>query len=206
MDYKEITNRIDELNLDGYKHIKNNNWSCPEELIKWLINKNFEVIGGGLFSKVFQSPTEKFVVKVNIDPSDGEGPATDIGYQKFLNLCEKNKGNPHLPKIGKPKIIKSNGKTYNVVFIEKLDELDVEFSDAIFFIQDIVAFCNNDIEKKEAYQKMAQELTDDQYKQSVEIINLLQGQDNNITYDLHEGNFMMRKNTLVVIDPFYQES
>ena len=106
MDYKEITNRIDELNLDGYKHIKNNDWDNEVSLKRWLEEKNFKRIGTGAFSTVYSSDTEKFVVKVN----DGH---IDEGYIKFVEFCHQNKGNQHLPKIGQ---IKKYDKWY-IIFI-----------------------------------------------------------------------------------------
>lgn len=207
MDYKDITSRIDELNLDGYKHIKNNDWELPKNLISWLQERDFEEIGKGLASIVFSSKTENFVVKIN------KG-YIDSGYINFVEFCGKNKGNKHLPKLGK---IKKYDDWY-IIFIEKLQPVTNEF----FFSFNFYEFLNKLVD---FYQYVRPDnFTFDQILNSVinsfkehpiKIDDQIRNQLNDIVkllfefkkkygyskLDLHCNNFMMRGDTIVVIDP-----
>lgn len=123
--------KINELNLDGYKHIKNNIWGLPSNLEQYLLDNNFDLIGEGDLSKVFQSPTENFVVKINKGQVEKD-------YEKFVNFCRKNPNDPHLPKFGQIKMIKKDGiNFYYIVFIEKL-KIAPSNNDINFKVSDFV--------------------------------------------------------------------
>ena len=183
--------KLNELNLDGYKHIKNNDWDYSRQLIDWLKSKNFKLLGEGSYSSVFQSPTENFVVKVN------KG-YIDQGFLKFVDFCHKNKGNLHLPKIGE---IKKFDKFY-IVFIEKLESNNGEHDN------DDIAL---DIEKlvlmSDSYEKVMKDIksfySEDIVKQIIECADILKDflKNKKLFVDLHGENIMWRGNILVITDP-----
>lgn len=124
---KEV--KINELNLNGYKHIKNNEWSYPNDLLDYLFDHGFKRQGKGHFSEVWASDTEKFVVKINM------GKNYDENYLKFVDYCHRNKGNPHLPKMGQLKQMTTpDGKNFYILFIEKLKPVT----------PDMLGFANSD--------------------------------------------------------------
>lgn len=107
--------KLNELNLDGYKFIKSNDWNLPENLSNWLIDNGFKCVGSGNFSSVFLSNEKQtFVVKVN------RGSNMDENYLKFIDFCHKNKGNKHLPKMGE---LKKYDDWY-FIFIERLEPVN----------------------------------------------------------------------------------
>lgn len=197
--------KLNELNLDGYKHIKNNDWKLPKNLADWLYENNFEKIGRGLFSSVFASQTENFVVKVNRGN-------IDESYIKFVEFCQKN-NSPHLPKMGK---IKKYDNFY-IIFVEKLKPMEDffgmgEMSTWKFFNYciDIINSTNDDEFKKEkikeAFNKRTNYSLNENILEQIFEISFLMSKflkelpDRNML-DLHSGNIMLRGNNLVVIDP-----
>lgn len=207
-------NDLNELDLSGYKNIKNNDWEIPEKLEKYLTDNNFKQLGSGEFSTVWQSPTEKFVIKVY--RSTEYNSSID---KQWYEYCRSNKGNPHLPKVGK---LKDFGNWY-VVFIEKLEPVPMSvdipamriYSEALAELKPLpktskdyeyyeYEFLNipyslfhgtfdNDFLKKmlDAYPTVY-----DIYNKIVKPANSIQ-----VRLDLHLGNVMMRGDTLVITDP-----
>ena len=210
MDYKEITNRIDELNLDGYKEIKNNDWKGPNQLMGWLNERNFKVIGEGAYSSVWKSDTEKFIVKIN------NGYGLDEGYLKFVDFCHKNKNNPHLPKMGKIK----KYKDWYIVFIEKLEPTYLDYTVSIglkrfvrYFFGPNTSLQHDDLTDKDMFEKLFKRKASE-YKlpdelKSQDMIDALfvlfkfivEYNINDMSLDLHGGNIMLRGNTIVITDP-----
>lgn len=208
MDYNEITNRIDELNLDGYKQIKNNDWGLPANLIQWLQDKNFTKLGRGIASEVWSSNTENFVVKLNRG-------YIDKGYIDFVDFCESYKRNKHLPKLGKLK----KYEDWYIIFIEKLEPYNPsflqvndtwDFFDRLLKNYQYVRPDNFTFEEiftatwKKYSTNSDKELDESKINQIEEIVKLMFEFKNNYGYgslDLHEGNIMMRGDTIVVIDP-----
>ena len=212
MNYKEITNRIDELNLDGYKQIKNNEWGYPENLLDYLNEHGFKRMGKGFFSEVWASESEKFVVKINM------GRNYDENYLKFVEYCRNNKQNPHLPKMGKIKSLKTiDGRDFYILFIEKLNPIqrsDIGFeSDSdcrVFMRLACRAYIRNGMNDLE---EIVSELSSDYNiyhdsikKQLAELVKIysdmteLVGADN---IDVAIRNIMKRGNTLVITDPVF---
>ena len=200
MDYKEITNRIDELSLDGYKHIKNNDWGLPDKLADWLKERDFKKLGEGLYSSVFQSQTENFVVKIN----NGD---IDEGYLEFLDFCRKTKS-PHLPKIGTVK----KYENWYIIFIEKLEPSNLSRwinTDLLNFFSSYRGDDWDSFEK--VYNALllpnGSPFNDDSVKKQFfelsNLVTLFEGYSDNgtIINDLHSNNIMMRGDTYVITDP-----
>lgn len=104
--------KLNELNLDGYKHILKNDWNINTRLLEWLKEKGFELIGEGRWSSVWISEKCDFVVKT--------GQTRDNIFKKFVNFCHKA-NDPHFPKFGQIKPIDND--TF-VIFMEKLYPTD----------------------------------------------------------------------------------
>lgn len=199
--------KLNELNLDGYKHIKNNDWDNKYTLDDWLYDHGLKKIGQGTRSDIYASQNENFVVKVNFDNLD------EI-YLKFVDFCHKNK-NIHLPKIGN---VKEFENSY-IVFVEKLEKINLEYLgfSAEMNLYDFFNTCINhlffqkindddliNLIKKQYIIGTKQEISNNLLKQFFSIIKIMtkfkedMKVKNNL--DLHSGNIMLRGNTLVVID------
>lgn len=201
--------KLNELNLDGYKHIKNNDWGIPDNLMEWLTEKNFKEIGRGVYSSVWKSDTENFIVKIN------KG-SIDRNYLKFVEFCQQNKGNPHLPKMGQIK----KYEDWYIIFIEKLEPTYVKYTVSVelkkfvrYFFGPNTSLQPDDLTDKDMFEKL--------FKRKVSEFNLpneLKSQDmidalfvlfkfiveyniNDRSLDLHGNNIMLRGNTIVITDP-----
>lgn len=212
MDYKEITNRIDELNLDGYKQVKNTEWNYPNELIDYLDNHGFKRMGKGFFSEVWSSESESFVIKINM------GRNYDENYLKFVEYCRNNKQNPHLPKMGKIKNLKTmDGRDFYILFIEKLStvksyDLGFEGGNDYNNFMDGCCFSYLRHNKKDLdiiisdFSDHYNIYHDSMRKQLSELVKIysdmieMVGMDN---MDMETKNLMRRGNTLVITDPVF---
>jgi hypothetical protein len=138
-------------------------------------------IGSGYYAYVYARPQDNYVIKVFRE---------DPGYATFLNYVTKNANNPYVPKL-KGKIIKLPNK-YSIVRLEKLTRIDVDLFKKIEF----AAF--NEFDK----QTVAE--IEGQYPGLLDFVRSLikMAHSNDVDYDLHRSNIMMRGDTPVIIDPF----
>lgn len=109
--------KLNELDLDAHSHLETDEWDLPVNLTNWLLKNNFKKIGDGIYSEVFGSDTQHFIVKIN------KGKI-DQGYLDFAEFCHKNVGNKHLPDIGKIR----KYKDWYIVFAERLRKTITPFS------------------------------------------------------------------------------
>jgi hypothetical protein len=138
-------------------------------------------IGSGYYAQVYARPQDNYVIKIFRE---------DRGYTTFLNYVRKNANNPYVPKL-KGKIIKLPNN-YSIVRLEKLKRMDIDLFKKI----DYAVFNEHD-------KPLIAEI-EEQYPGLIEFIRSLMkiASDNNIHYDLHRSNMMMRGDTPVIIDPF----
>lgn len=203
--------KLKELNLNNYKHISKNKWNMPDNLFKWLKENNFKLIGEGVFSDAYESDEimkDKFIVKVN----RGE---LDKRYLEFVDFCQENKQNTHLPKMGNIRMFEG----WYIIFIEKLKPIKTDFLGFNFekfytFFNKLVDFGMQQNLQKISLEKEIKdffilnskkpdliELYLEQFCEMSIILGKLKEKLNCNTLDLHDGNIMLRGNTLVIIDP-----
>jgi hypothetical protein len=142
-------------------------------------------IGAGSFARVFEHPKYPLVLKIFT--------SKDKCYIKFLKYIQQNSTNPYLPKI-RGKILKLNRDFY-AVRLEKLEPVDKRVWDNQYdpMFYDF-AELNFNYEKIKARYPKYKEL----WKTMVDI-----KKDTNCNLDIHSGNFMMRGNQIVLIDPVW---
>lgn len=208
--------KVEELNLDGYKEIAKTKWEFPDDLVGYLKYHNFEMIGEGDLSWVFQSPTENFVVKVNKGKVEKE-------YSQFIN-CARSINNPHLPKFGKIRMIEHENYKFYVLFIEKLkigsEEPGFNINYACKFISEswmwIKGKANefNSIEQAEDLLENMKKIDlkydngmafkskfADQYLELIKTLFKMSDYIDTDYLDIHSGNVGLRGDTLVILDP-----
>jgi hypothetical protein len=86
-----------------------------EHYVRRLVGDlDIKLLGDGVYASVFKHPTDpNIAVKVY---------RKDIGYERYIDWCLKNKRNKYVPKLkGKAKVFKDKSNNYiGVVFLEKL--------------------------------------------------------------------------------------
>lgn len=206
-----LIQKLNELDLDGYKYIKNNDWGYPNNLLDYLSEHNFKRMGKGFFSEVWASETENFVVKINM------GKYYDENYLKFIEYCHKNKGNKHLPKIGKIKTLQTiDGKNFYILFIEKLIPIhasDIGFDSSTDYNNFMIDICTSYQNHKNDLDILISDYCDhyniyyDSYRKQIkELVKIYSdmmervGKDN---MDMETKNVMKRGNILIITDPVY---
>ena len=165
-----------------------------DDFTKIMKQNGFHHLGTGSFGVVFEKEGYPWAFKVfKADPA----------YLKFFNFARKNQRNPHLPKV-KGGLIKINNDTF-AVRIEKLREMTNQewntYYNIIGTFQDIIAD-----------ERTSEELEPDElalYKKYYDLYELIyifwnSPSFSSYTLDFHQGNFMMRGNTLVISDPLVE--
>lgn len=199
--------------LQGVKKFHNMNWQQFEQFLK---SQNIQLIGSGMFGKVFYSPSWNYVIKV-FDKDDG--------YLKFVNFALENPSR-HFPKFMKgprnlPQFLtrlSSSNERFTVVKMEKLNKLTKEIHEFLGYnLRTLADHYTNNVETPVEIivdsQVVKFKHTTDvflKYKQYnlpslIKVYNQLNIlTDEHIRNDLHVGNIMMRDDgTIVITDPFY---
>lgn len=161
-----------------------------------LIESGMDLIGDGLYSRVYSSDKHDFVIKVT--------KGIDKGYWHFINAVRMlGEGNPYLPRIHKVVAFKENGFD-NILcyatFMEKLKPTKkrTSWADAgtsgdmaAKAVRNAVSnakHCNDWPVRKDKRDLIALLLiARDQYDAS--------------WFDFHQGNVMLRGRQLVITDP-----
>jgi hypothetical protein len=179
-----IRELLTELKLDDARTLSRTVWQKKDAVEHWLHQHNYKCIGRGGLGSVW-TDHEKSVVKVFLD---------DACYAAFVDLCRKNRGDPHLPRVSK---VYPLGKDGGVVFMERLTPSgrDYLFADEL---QDYMRSIMNgemDSERtrefREEYPSLAKTLD--------KIAQTFIG--SSCEPDFTEFNFMMRGSTIVITDP-----
>lgn len=172
--------------------------SSRKEFTALLKDKGFQRVGAGAFGVVFMHPQLDYALKVFYD---------DPAYSKFVRYAQANPQNPHLPKF-RGKMMRVSDKML-AVRMEKLTptsgnkflatasyyagmiDHDPDMTIDDFFTRihgrippDVIEYYEQDPSLLETLKELA----------------IVKGGD--AMFDLHEGNFMLRGDVYVVIDPF----
>lgn len=191
----------EDLNLNQIKQLKN--FEYPEDVTEFLEDNGATLLGKGQLSSVYEN--KNFIIKVftNTDYDN----SVEKSWYKY---CRENfRKNPHLPKVGK--LIDIND--FYIIFIEKLEKVN---------INDFGSLSENDLkelsdelrENNDVYDLynfwtnlIGFEIKFRNFLQIIEIVKLIKDISKISTkFDIHSDNFMMRGDTLVLIDPFYDNT
>ena len=182
---------------------------------KVLKEKGYKYLGGGLDKQAWLEPSTGQVLLI-------------FGYRKgyekefspdqrmfidWINYCNQNKNNPHLPRFSGFESFQFQGKNYIQARMEPLQELDKDEKDIVKRIDDVIYKPFN-----QAMIELAKLIG---HKNTEDIINYLGGKKSaeklmktvytvtrfgerlGFNMDLHGGNYMKRPDgTFVVNDPF----
>ena len=152
-----------------------------------LAELNWHSVGSGMYATVFSNPTKPYVLKIFQE---------DYGYESYINIIHKNKGNPHVPVLyGKGMPVKITPKV-SAIRMEKLQPI-TEKAIASYLAPDYEYNFSATIEDIFSEENEEYLMTNfpDLYKLEKQIAR------SNANWDMHEGNVMLRGNVMVIIDP-----
>lgn len=155
----------------------------------------YSYIGQGTDAHVF-AKEQGSVVKVLI-PKSGDISTAKNPFLAFLNYCEKNAGNPHLPKFTETtkEPIQIGSEKFDQVVMERLQDVDPKYEDLLVSITDSIEEGKPLDPQYQPYTKFYQTL------KSVMLTGRKLGFENDII-TFQSVNIMQRGNTLVIIDPW----
>lgn len=194
---------------------------------KVLMDKGYKYLGGGIDKQAY------------LEPSTGQALIV-FGYRKgmkdfspdqrmfidWINYCNANKDNPHLPRFSGFESFEFQGKKYIQARMEPLQELSDEMRRIVGYLDAVTywakargletaleklaqyGYYNPDDNKFNAYtvKQVVKHLGGmDQAEQLLNTVYTVRdfGEDHGYHIDLHGGNYMRRPDgTIVVNDPF----
>jgi hypothetical protein len=192
---------LNPLNNKLTQHVGARKWSFSQpdilnKFVEQLTHLGFKNLGNGAFGVVFTHPKLNYCIKIfRVDPA----------YKKFVTFCFNNQKDPHLPKF-KGKVIKIGDDMYAVrielltnatqqasLFVSMVKEYNFKWGiPPMQWIKDNnyaptpekQSFCEANIGLFTTYDKLKSLLG------------------KSLRFDLHEANYMMRGNIIVMTDPF----
>ena len=150
------------------------------------------------YAGVYAHPNFSYVLKVF--------DATDIGYLTFLQVVGKHPNNPHFPIFrGKPMVlIKSDITDYPRVMTIRMEKLTTfpisRYIDRLEYM--LSSATSTDWRNNIKHNDLAKEFLEEWPKFGEALDLLVAAKTDNIAFDWHEGNVMLRGNCPVIIDPF----
>jgi hypothetical protein len=184
--FMKLKRPLNELSKPSYRN----------EAVEILQSNGYNHLGSGKFADVFQRKSRPNEVIKLFDSGDE-------AYIDYLEFIMRNQDNPHFPKVfGKPMKITPD---YYVVKLEKLESYDI-FRDGRQLVNDISKFLRrNPGEDYQSEEEMNEIEAFKNYLESFpkfkEALEKLMKFENIYDFDIHAGNLMWRKNTLVLSDP-----
>lgn len=197
---KKLKNKVlgEDLNLNQIKQLKN--FKYPENVTEFLEDNGAKLLGKGQLSSVYEN--KNFVIKVYTN-TDYDNSVE----KKWYSYCRENfRKNTHLPKVGK--LIEIDD--FYIVFIEKLTEVNIKNFGSLSE-NDLNELSDELKENDDEYDLynfwtnlVGTEIKFRNFLQIIEIVKLIKDiSEISTKFDIHKDNFMMRDDTLVLIDPFY---
>lgn len=207
--------------LMGVNKFHNITWKELTALLEY--EYGIEVVGSGSFGTVFWHPSWNFVYKIFEE---------DTGYMQFVEYAMKHPHNPHLPKILRaPRQIHAfhmrHHQTSPKLWAVKIEKLDGVVGEARAFLNDgrvwfaTRRFVANQLDPNDDDMSIRGHPVDSS-QHLEDVFNKFQQFDlrgivttladladecdiSPFDFDLHDQNFMMRGNDIVIIDPMVND-
>ena len=154
-----------------------------------VLKNGFRRMGGGTFGATFEKAGYPWVIKIFTH---------DPAYLYFIKYAIMHQGNPAVPKI-KGKMMRINDITF-AVRMEKLEHYQMRSNDRI----DEYARLVRSIEKVEDLTEIEIKWIQHNFPNVFQVMADLDK--SKFDFDLHQQNFMMRGQTVVLTDPLFDES
>lgn len=193
-----------------------------------LRQKGYKLLGSGADATVWAKNVGDVIKIIMPDDHQGSGTAGDT-FMKFYEFCKQNAGLQNLPKFSgqEVEVFQADGKDYVMVVMERLNPIpENSFAEAMVWILSDLAT------KKISWNSAKKEITNPNTWKNFEglagpeviktfnsldksklleleilfkLMTLLyhQGKINKLGWDLHTENAMLRDNTIVITDPWF---
>ena len=194
---------------------------------KALANKGYKYLGGGIDKQAYLEPNGQVYIVFGYRKGVDDFSPDQRMFINWINYCNKNKDNPHLPRFSGFETFQFQGKNYIQARMEALRELPDEVGYLVGNIEEVTMQMgrgNFDRAMKiltgyaqdssyEGDQPLWYEVKDsinflggpESAKNLLKTVKTVQqfARKHNYTIDLHRGNYMARSDgTIVVNDPF----
>lgn len=195
---------------------------------KALADKGYQYLGSGIDKQAYLEPgTGQVLIVFGYRKGVDDFSPDQRMFINWINYCNKNKQNPHLPKFSGFESFQFQGKNYIQARMEALQELPEEVGYLVGNIDEVTMQVgrgdfDNAIETLASYAQDSSYEGDatvwydiktairllggkQQAKNILDTVHTVKkfGRKHGFSIDLHRGNFMARPNgTIVVNDPF----
>jgi hypothetical protein len=216
-----------KIGLSGDENLDEMAGEIHSGVRKALMDKGYRYLGSGIDKQAYLEPgTGQVLIVFGYRKGVTDFSPDQRMFIDWINYCNQNKNNPHLPKFSGFESFEFQGKKYIQARMEPLQELSDEMRRIVGYL-DAVTYFAKTRGLETALEKLAQygyyDPDDDKFnaytvKQVVkhlggmteaeQLLNTVYtvrdfGEDHGYNLDLHGGNYMMREDgTIVVNDPF----
>jgi hypothetical protein len=223
-DYKKAIRASDVM-----EHLEEMAGTINVGISQALAKKGYQYLGGGIDKQAYLEPgTGQVLIVFGYRKNYNEFSPDQRMFIDWINYCNKNQSNPHLPKFSGFESFQFGGKNYIQARMEPLRELPDDVGMLVAQIDDVVDAkkkkqnFNKQIKNITSYASFASAEEGDNIGYELEdtieylggeqaAMNLLKtvyevkqfARQHQFTIDLHRGNYMARSDgTIVVNDPF----
>lgn len=202
---------------------------ASKEIRTSLRRAGYKLLGSGVDATVWAKTSGPVLKIIMPDDGQGAGSAGDT-FMKFYEFCKNNQNLDNLPKFSENAVdvFTANGKDYIMVSMERLKPIPRgSFQEAMVWMLSDLA--TKPVTWEKALQMIDDERTWQHYEGDIEKIlrtldslddrDLLEyevlyklmvllyhkGKINKIGWDLHTENAMMRGDTIVITDPWFNQ-
>ncbi len=203
--------------------------AASKEIRTALRSKGYKLLGSGADATVWAKSLGPVIKIIMPDDHKGSGTAGDT-FMKFYEFCKAHPDLDNLPKFSDSEVdvFQADGKDYVMVTMERLEAIPrSSFEEAMVWILSELSSNGtpwpqalNTIKKPETWRLFDEGMDPEQvlnnidklgrkslleYKVLYKLMVLLyhRGRINKLGWDLHTENVMMRGNTLVITDPWF---
>ena len=195
---------------------------------QYLAKRGYQYLGGGIDKQAYlESSTGQVLIVFGYRKEYSKFSPDQRMFINWINYCNKNKDNPHLPRFSGFETFQFQGKNYIQARMEALQELPDEVGYLVSNIEEAVQKVGkNNLDAAfqtliDYAQQSSYEGEDPYYYEIENTMELLGGAEaaknllktvktvqqfarkHNYSIDLHRGNYMQRPDgTIVVNDPF----
>lgn len=222
--WKHVKSWKNEKNIDEAEE----GTAASKEIRTSLRNAGYKLLGSGADATVWAKKEGPVIKIIMPDDHQGAGVAGDT-FMKFYEFCKQNPDLENLPKFSdnEVEVFQADGKDYIMITMERLKPIPRgSFQEAMVWIfsdcasrkmswrqtkkriDDIYTWEDNpDFHTASilyAYDKLTpKQLLEYEILYKLMVLLYHKGNINKVSWDLHTENAMMRGNTIVITDPWF---
>lgn len=216
--------QIDELTLTHELKAAGDEWDAPPALKKILSRHGWESLGTGAEAAVAEHPQKAYVLKIF---------NSDSNYVNFVKFVQRHTANPHVPRFSRyvrqvpgtefsyvrmeklqpitHEALVNNYTNYLAEMVSLSSVVDMnlvndELADGVKYKLEDIGYTTADLLDPEQQPAIYAKLGGEPPSSWTHIVSEMAEYSEHVDvgrWDMHEGNFMTRGSTLVIVDPFF---